>query len=237
MHMPHRLAPVRVCRTGCRPALSALAVLLLTASHGVAGHPALAAGVSGAAPHLAQAAGTAADRPVTIRGTIVALEGSQLRVATASGAEVVTLIAPLTVTGATRASLADIGPGTYLGTAARAQPDGSFRALEVHIFAESMRGTGEGHRPMEAPGTTMTNASVDALVQRADGPLLTLKHKDGVTQVLVPPDAPIVRFGPGDQSLLVPGASIVVFRAVRAADGTVSASRLTVGVDGTRLPM
>ena len=63
---------------------------------------------------------------------------------------------------------------------------------------------------MEAPGTTMTNASVDALVQRADGPLLTLKHKDGVTQVLVPPDAPIVRFGPGDQSLLVPGASIVV---------------------------
>ncbi len=90
---------------------------------------------------------------------------------------------------------------------------------------------------MEAPGTTMTNASVDALVQRADGPLLTLKHKDGVTQVLVPPDAPIVRFGPGDQSLLVPGASIVVFRAVRAADGTVSASRLTVGVDGTRLPM
>ena len=90
---------------------------------------------------------------------------------------------------------------------------------------------------MEAPGTTMTNASVDALVQRADGPLLTLKHKDGVTQVLVPPDAPIVRFGPGDPSLLVPGASIVVFRAVRAADGTLSASRLTVGVDGTRLPM
>jgi hypothetical protein len=133
--------------------------------------------------------------------------------------------------------LADIGPGTFLGTAARAQPDGTFRALEVHILAESMRGTGEGHRPMEAPGTTMTNASVDALVQRADGPLLTLKHKDGVTQVLVPPDAPIVRFGPGDQSLLVPGASIVVFRAVRAADGTVSASRLTVGVDGTRLPM
>ena len=181
--------------------------------------------------------GTPADRPITLRGTIVGLEGTQLRVATAAGAEVVTLVPPLTVTGATRASLADIGPGTFLGTAARAQPDGTFRALEVHIFAESMRGTGEGHRPMEAPGTTMTNASVDALVQRADGPLLTLKHKDGVTQVLVPPDAPIVRFGPGDPSLLVPGASVVVFRAVRAADGTVSASRLTVGVDGTRLPM
>src|SRR6185295_5977739 len=156
---------------------------------------------------------------------------------TVSGMETVTLDAPLMVTGATRATLADIGPGTFLGTAARIQPDGTFRALEVHIFAESMRGSGEGHRPMDAPGTTMTNASVDALVQQTDGPLLTLKHKDGVTQVLVPPDAPIVRFGPGDPGLLVPGASIVVFRAVRAADGHLSASRLTVGVDGTRLPM
>jgi hypothetical protein len=90
---------------------------------------------------------------------------------------------------------------------------------------------------MEAPGTTMTNASVDAVVQRTDGPLLTLKHKDGVTQVLVPPDAPIVRFAPGDPSLLVAGASVFVFRATRAADGTISASRVTVGVNGTRLPM
>ena len=90
---------------------------------------------------------------------------------------------------------------------------------------------------MEAPGTTMTNASVDALVQQTDGPLLTLKHKDGVTQVLVPPEAPIVRFDPGDPSLLVPGASVVVFRAVRVANGTLTASRLTVGVNGTRLPI
>jgi hypothetical protein len=141
------------------------------------------------------------------------------------------------VIGATRAGLSDIGPGTFLGTAARAQPDGSFRALEVHIFAESMRGTGEGHHPMEAPGTTMTNASVDAVVQRADGPLLTLKYKDGMTLVVVPPDVPIVRFWPGDPTLLVPGASVLVFRVVRAADGHLNASRLTVGVDGTRLPM
>jgi hypothetical protein len=167
----------------------------------------------------------------------VSLDGSRLRVATAAGSEIVQLAGPVTVTGATRATLQDISPGTYLGTAARAQPDGSWRAIEVHIFAESMRGTGEGHRPMETPGTSMTNASVDALVQRTEGPLLTLKHKDGVTQVLVPPDAPIVRYAPGDASLLIPGASVVVFRAVRGADGTLSASRLTVGVDGTRLPM
>jgi hypothetical protein len=211
--------------------------LLLAAALGLWGGPTAFAGGLLEPAYLAQATGNPVDRPVTLRGTIVGLEGTELRVATATGPEVVRLVQPLVVTGATRASLADIGPGTFLGTAARAQPDGSFRALEVHISAESMRGAGEGHRPMEVPGTTMTNANVDALVQRADGPLLTLKHKDGVTQVLVPPDTPIVRFGPGDASLLVPGASIVVSRAVRAADGTVSATRLTVGVNGTRLPM
>ena len=226
--MPCADAETRVCWT---------MTLLLATVLGLSGSPTALARGSLEPIYLVQATGNPADRPITLRGTVVSLEGTELRVATAAGPEVVRLVQPLVVTGATQASLADIGPGTFLGTAARAQPDGSFRALEVHIFAESMRGTGEGHRPMETPGTTMTNASVDALVQRAEGPLLTLKHKDGVTLVLVPPDAPIVRFGPGDPSLLVPGASIVVFRAVRTADGTVSASRLTVGVDGTRLPM
>lgn len=220
-------------RLGAVPAPAALGACLLAVTLVGPDRPAaLAAG----APRLAQAAPAQAERPVTLRGTIVSLEGTRLSVSTAAGVEAVTLVPPLVVTGATRASLADIGPGTFLGTAARAQPDGSFRALEVHIFDESMRGTGEGHHPMDAPGTTMTNAAVDALVQRTDGPLLTLKHKDGVTQVLVPPETPIVRLAPGDPSLLVAGAS-VVFRATRVADGTLSASRFTVGVNGTRLPM
>ncbi|HEX2499882.1 MAG TPA: hypothetical protein VHO73_00395 [Methylomirabilota bacterium] len=215
-----------------------LALALLLAALVIAEGRAASARKPALAVTVAQAGGTpAADRPVTIRGTVLGLEDAQLRVATAAGAQVITLVAPLVVIGATRASLGDIRPGTFIGTAARAQPDGTFRALEVRIFDESMRGTGEGHRPMEAAGTTMTNASVDALVQRAEGPLLTLKHKDGVTQVLVPPDAPIVQYVPGDRGLLVPGASVVVSRAVRAADGTVTASRLTVGVGGTRLPM
>jgi hypothetical protein len=175
-------------------------------------------------------------RAVTLRGTVIGLNGDELRVATAAGSQIVRLVPPVTVIGAVRASLGDITLGTFLGTAARAQPDGIFRALEVHIFPESMRGTGEGHRPKEAPGT-MTNASVVALVERADGPMLTLKHKDGETRVWVPADAPIVRFGPGDPSLLVPDPSIVVLRAVPAHDGTFIVSRLTVGVDGTRLPL
>jgi hypothetical protein len=174
---------------------------------------------------------------VTLRGTIAGLDGMELRVATPGGEVAVTLVAPLMVVGATAASLADIVPGTFLGTAARSRADGTFRALEVHIFAESMRGAGEGHRPMEAPGTTMTNATVEAVVQQADGPLLTLVHKDGTTRVAVPPDAPIIRFAPGDAGLLRPGASVVVFRALRGDDGALRASRITVGIEGTRLPM
>jgi hypothetical protein len=223
-------------RYGLRRPLQ-LITLGLAATLSVGGSPVARAAGPPNATRVGQVTGAPAGRPTTIRGTIAGLDGDTLRVTTASGVETVTLDPPLMVTGATRASLKDIGPGTFLGTAARAQSDGTFRALEVHIFAESMRGTGEGHHPMEAPGTTMTNASVDAIVQRTDGPLLTLKYKDGVTRVLVPADTPIVRFGPGDPSLLVPGASVAVFRAARAADGALHASRLTVGVDGTRLPM
>jgi hypothetical protein len=233
--MPHRcvLSPRRF--PGLADPVGRVALVIAAAL--VFSGPAVPAGGAPTASPVAQAATAPAERPVTLRGTIAGVDGSVLCVTTTEGVETVTLVPPLAVTGATRASLTDIGPGTYLGTAARAQPDGTYRALEVHIFAESMRGTGEGHRPMEAPGTTMTNASVDAVVQRTDGPLLTLKHKDGVTQVLVPPEAPIVRFEPGDPTLLLPGASILVFRAARAADGHLTASRLTVGVNGTRLPM
>jgi hypothetical protein len=154
-------------------------VLLLAATLGTPEGRTAMAGERARPTSVAQVTGNPADRPITIRGTVVGLEGERLRVATASGPEVIRLVPPLAVTGATRASLGDIVPGTFLGTAARAQPDGSFRALEVHIFPESMRGTGEGHRPMDAPGTTMTNANVDALVQRAEGPMLTLKHRTG----------------------------------------------------------
>lgn len=186
---------------------------------------------------IAQATVSAGGRTVTLRGMIARIEGARLTVTTAGSEATVTLIEPLTVTGAHAARLADLAPGTFLGTAARAQGDGTFRALEVHIFPESMRGTGEGHRPMDRPDTTMTNANVDAVVARADGPELTLVHKDGTTRVVVPPDTPIVRFEPGDPRLLVPGASIVVFRALQGDDGGLRASRVTVGVNGTRLPL
>ncbi len=178
-----------------------------------------------------------AGRPVVIRGTIAAVDGPRLRLATAGGEVKVTLAEPLVVVGAVPARLSDITPGLFVGTAARTQGDGTFRSIEVHIFPETMRGTGEGHRPWERPETTMTNANVEAVVQRAEGSLLILKHKDGKTRVVVPPDTPIVRYVPGDRSLIVPGASAALIGATRAEDGTIRAPRITVGMGGTKLPM
>lgn len=199
--------------------------------------PPVAAGTPLGVRHLTQAPAPPPGRPITIRGTVVALEGARLRVATASGDHVITLVEPLTVVAARSADLGDITPGTFLGTAARTEADGTLRALEVHIFPESMRGAGEGHRPWERSGTTMTNANVEAVVQETAGSLLTLKYRGGEVQVVVPRTAPIVRFEPGERGLIVPGASIVLFRTSRADDGTISASRVTVGVGGTQLPM
>ncbi len=101
-----------------------------------------------------------------------------------------------------------------MGIAGLAQPDGSFRAQEVLVFPESARGTGEGHYPWDlTPGSTMTNATVDVMVERVEGPMLTLKHKGGSVQMAVPPDVPIVTFAPGDRTLLQPGRARLHLRA------------------------
>ena len=215
---------------------SGLVLALLTALGVLETGPGAAAGPPGVW-RLAQAPAISPARSITIRGTVIALEGAHLRVATESGEDVVRLAEPLSVTGARRADLGDITVGTFVGTAARTESDGTLQALEVHIFPESMRGTGEGHRPWERRGTTMTNANVEAVVQHTEGSVLTLKYRDGDVRVVVPPGTPIVRFEPGTRSLIVPGASITLFRATRAEDGTITASRVTVGIGGTRLPM
>jgi len=133
------------------------------------------------------------------------------------------------------------GPGhSARGRRRQRDRDGKLAAvggLKVHIFPESMRGAGEGHQPWEQPGTTMTNANVDAVGQRTDGSMLTLASKGFKVRVLVPPDTPIVRFEPGHRALIVPGASIVLFRPTPAVDGTLRAARVTVGINGARLPM
>jgi hypothetical protein len=114
------------------------------------------------------------------------------------------------------------------------QPDGSQKALEVHIFPEQMRGTGEGHRPYApVPNSTMTNGSASgAMVAGVNGSTILVKYKDGEKKIVVPPDAPIVRYEIGGAGDLKPGARFTVLAATRKPDGTLEASRINVGRDG-----
>jgi len=118
------------------------------------------------------------------------------------------------------------------------QADGSQKAVEVHIFPEAMRGTGEGHRQWDLqPQSTMTNANVEQTVAGVDGRTLTLKYKDGEKKIVVPPDVPVVSYVPGDKSELKPGVKIFVAAATQASDGTLQAPRVNFGKDGLTPPM
>jgi hypothetical protein len=180
----------------------------------------------------------AAQTPTRIRGTIEGVSEQALTIKSRDGQTVTVTLAPnFTVVAVSKASLGDIKSGTFVGAAALPQPGGTFKAQEVLVFPEAMRGSNEGHYPWDlSPGSTMTNAAVSAMVSGNDGTALTLKHKDGEVKVVVPPDAPIVTLGPGDKSLLVPGAGVFV-PASRAADGALSAGRVLVGKDGLMPPM
>ena len=180
-------------------------------------------------------------KPVTIRGKIAAVEKGALKVTTAAGDVMVKFADNVRIGGVEAAKLSDIGAGSYVGTTAVKQTDGTLKALEVHIFPESSRGTGEGHRPWDLqPGSTMTNANVEKVeqvqVEKAQGQLLTLKYKDGEQKILVPPGTPIVKNVAGDPSLLKPGVGVYI-AAVRGEDGTLTATRITAGVGGTMPPM
>ena len=154
------------------------------------------------------------------------------------GAELkVTLAEKPQIAGIAKASLSDIKQGSFVGITGMPQPDGSQRALEVHIFPESMRGTGEGHYPWDLrPQSTMTNANVDQLVTAVDGRTLTLKYKDGEKKIFVPTDVPIVTYVPGDKSDLKVGAKVFII-GVKQSDGTVQGRAWRVGRDGITPPM
>lgn len=180
-------------------------------------------------------------KPLTIRGKIAAVEKGALKVTTSAGDVLVKFADDVRIGGVEAAKLSDIGAGKYVGTTAVKQLDGGLKALEVHIFPESARGTGEGHRPWDLqPGSTMTNANVEKVeqvaVEKVQGQLLTLKYKDGEQKIFIPPGTPIVKNVAGDRSLLKPGTGVYI-PAVRAEDGTITATRITAGVGGTMPPM
>ena len=188
---------------------------------------------------LAAAAASAQNAPPTrVRGTIASINGQDLVVKARDGANVTIKLAPdYAVTAVVKADMSDITVGKFVGIAALPQGSEPERALEVLIFPESARGSGEGHYAWDLmPESTMTNATVAESVDKVDGRTLTLKHKDGETRIAVPKDVPIVTFAPGDRALLMADAGVMV-PAVKQPDGTMTASRILVGKDGVKPPM
>ena len=173
-----------------------------------------------------------------LRGTVESIDGTALQVKDGAGKDVkVALSAGYTVTALVPAKLGDVTPGSFIGAAATTQADGTLVAKEIHIFPESMRGSGEGHRAFDlGPQSTMTNGTVGNEVKGASGDTLTVAYKGGEKAITVPRDAPIVMFAPGDRAMLVPGAHIIV-QAQAGEGGGLMADRVTVGKDGLVPPM
>ena len=184
---------------------------------------------------------SAREQSVRLHGTIAAVDGPAIVVNTGTGTTRVVLSEKPRVNLEEPADLAGIKAGDFVGSGAVPQPDGTQRAVEVHIFAESMRGTGEGFRPWTgAANGTMTNATVHdvaaATVEGVSGRVLTLTYSGGQQKLFVPPGTPVVRFTPGDRALLAPGAHVSV-NATKHADGSLTASGLNVGKNGFTPPL
>jgi hypothetical protein len=177
---------------------------------------------------------SAADDTVRIRGTIESVEGPVYVVKNRDGAELKLTVTdnPLFV-AISPSTMADIKPGMFVGSAGMMQADGTQKAIEVHIFPESMRGTGEGHYDWDLkPQSKMTNANVEQTVAGVDGQLLSVKYKDGEKKLLVTPETVVVTYVPGNKDDLKPGTKIFVAAAKKQPDGTLQTPRITYGRDG-----
>ena len=150
--------------------------------------------------------------------------------------ESVKLPSDVRVTWLTEAQPSEIKPGSYVGTAAVLQPDGTLKALEVQVFPPSMRGVGEGTRPWDlGTQSSMTNGTVGSHVA-SKGRTITITYKGGEKTVMVPDDVPIVTYEPTDRSALTPGANVLI-NGTRAADGAVTAGSVSIGKAGLVPPM
>ena len=182
-------------------------------------------GLFGMAPAVAQQQRLGGEfTAVTVQSlTIQSPEGTATEVA---------LPASVPVARLARAGTADIRPGLFVGVGARPQADGSQKAVQIVIFPESMRGTGEGHRAWGVmPEATMTNGAIAETVQSVSGPNFTLTYKDGTQRVSTPADASILSLQPAERSDIKPGARGQVI-ATRGSDGKLTATRVTVWGEG-----
>jgi hypothetical protein len=176
---------------------------------------------------------------VRIRGSIESADGPNLVIKSREGTDMkVRMTDNVAVFGVAKTELSDIKEGSYIGVTAMPEPDGTQKAVAVHIFPENQRGASEGFRPWDQrAGSTMTNATVAQTVKGIDGQNILVKYKDGEKKVVVPPGTPIVTFVAGDKSELKPGAKVIIFSATKKDDGTLEAARVNVGRDGITPPM
>jgi hypothetical protein len=176
--------------------------------------------------------------PSRVRGTIESVDGETLMVKSRSGEDVkLTMTGDIRVVGIVKIALSDIKIGSFIGTTTVPGPDGGNDAVEVHVFPEDMRGTGEGSRPYDLrPNSTMTNATVAQTVAGNDGHTLTIKYKDGEKKVTVAPDTPVVTYVPAGRSDLKAGAKVIAFMK-KLPDGSFETNRVSVGRDGLTPPM
>jgi hypothetical protein len=176
--------------------------------------------------------------PSRLRGTIEGVEGDVLDVKSRSGEQYkLHMASDMRVVGITKISLSDIKVGSFIGATTVPGSDGSQNAVEVHVFPEDMRGTGEGSRPYDLrPNSSMTNATVAESVVGNDGHTLLVKYKDGEKKVLVSPDTPVVTYVPADKSDLKAGAKVIAFMK-KLPDGSFETNRVSVGRDGITPPM
>jgi hypothetical protein len=176
--------------------------------------------------------------PSRVRGTIEGVDGDVLSVKSRSGDDVkLHMAGGMRVFGIARISLSDVKVGSFIGATTVPGPDGSQNAIEVHVFPEDMRGTGEGSRPYDLrPNSTMTNATVAESVAGNDGHTLMVKYKDGEKKVVVSPETPVVTYVPGDKSELKAGAKVIAFMK-KLPDGSFETNRVNVGRDGLTPPM
>jgi Domain of unknown function (DUF5666) len=204
-------------------------------------------------------AGAAHAQALKMSGDVIRLDASNLQMRTSDGQMVSLKVGDnVRMTERSPADIDRIVPGAFIGTTAAPGADGMLVASEVHIFPESMRGTGEGHRPMDTGsgntmtnatvssvvagnadakrGNTMTNATVAVVAGSAPERRLTLTYPGGEKVVLVPAATPIVMIAPADRSMLLAGAHVAVY-ATKQPDGSLVADRITIGKNGFVPPL
>jgi hypothetical protein len=180
-----------------------------------------------------------AQETVRVRGTIESVDDHLLTLKSRNGDAIkVKLADDVRLLTVNKMTIADVKPGVFVGITAMPQPDGTQKVVEVHIFPEALRGTGEGHRPWDlVPNSTMTNANIETAVTGVDGQELVLKYKDGEKKFIMPADVVVVMFAPATLADVKPGEKIFVVAGKKQVDGTIEAPSLVVGHNGINPPM